>query len=230
MNEPRQIEAGQQPFTTTDGELALSLITAGCQFAAVEEGGPAQQHWTPDTCRNRWITVRQLDGQKTRISLLKQITETHRGDDPVDFERAVMRAEKLRVPGIVTYYFLRDAVWQEAMEAHDKMVKEAQDAALQNRPMVFPEMTAAQIMAVCYARRCNEKDFPGYAWVRPVNLALGDVRKTVTPKEGVPGEVLEQMSYRAAGGGKIWSINLSDEKRATPQKDGKPFLHPRPKL
>jgi hypothetical protein len=225
--ETKQIEVGQHAFTTQDGELALSLITAGCTFAPVAAGGPAQMHFTPDICRNRWVTQRDASGQKVRVPLLKTPAS------PEEFEIAVMRAVKMDIPGVITWYFVRDEVFREAMEMHDRLAKEASEAARDGRAMSLPPFStlteAAAIMLVCYIRRCNEQDMPTHARLRPPNLAVGDVRKTVTPKEGVPGEVLEQMSYTATGGGRIWSLNLSDEKRATVMPDGKRFIHPKQK-
>lgn len=232
--ETKQINPGAEPFTTTDGELALSLLTAGCQFARGEEGGPAQMHFTPDVCRNRWVTVRQADGQKIRVTLLKQITDSHTGDSPEKFELAVMRAVKMGIHGIDTYYIVRNSVFHEAITMHDRLAKEAMDAAREERPMTIPPLhtltEAAMIMTVCYMRRRNEPDMKGHAWIRPPNLAMGDVRKSITPRQGVPGEILEQMSYTASGSGKLWSLVLSDEKRAMVMSDGKPFCHPKPKL
>ena len=73
MSETKNIEAGNQPFTTTDAELALSLLTAGCTFAGGGDGGPAQMHFTPEICRNRWVTQKDaVTGEKIRVSLLPQ--------------------------------------------------------------------------------------------------------------------------------------------------------------
>lgn len=228
-SEVKQIDGSNPPFTTTDAELALSLLTAGCRFAPPEAGGPAQMHYTPDTCRNRWVTRKDAIGNHIRVSLLPQQPVS-----PQEFEIAVMRAVKMEIPGIVTYFLVRDDVFREAMAMHDQLAKKAQEAALSGTAMQVPPLhtltEAAAIMAICYARRVNQKDMATYAWLRPPNLALGDVKKAVTPKEGVPHAALEQMSYEASGSGKIWSINLSDEKRATIMSDGKPFIHPKPRL
>lgn len=234
MSEPKQIEVGQQPFTTTDRKLALALLTAGCDWAEAKDGGPVQMHYTPEVCRNRWVTVRQSDGQKVHVTLLKQVTGDHTGDPPEEFEKAVMRAVRLKIPGINTYYILRNEVFREAMAMHDKLAAEAHNAAQEGRPTVFPAFgtlkEAEAIMFTCYLYRMNENDVDSYAWLRSPNLAMGDVKKTVTPIRDVPGSVLEQVSYSCTGGGKIWSLDLSNERRATPDKDGKPFLHPKPVL
>jgi len=234
MSDTKQIEAGDQPFTTTDRKLALALLTAGCDWAEAKDGGPVQMHFTPEVCRNRWITIRQPNGQKIHVTLLQQITDSHPGDEPEEFEKAVMRAVRLKIPGINTYYIKRDSVFREAMAMHDRLAKEANDAVQEKRAMVLPAFgtlkEAEAVMLICYAYRLNEKDADTYQWLRSPNLAMGDVKKVVTPKPGVPSEVLEQMSFTATGGGKIWSLNLSNENRAKVGSDGKPFLHPKPVL
>ena len=230
MSESTPIQAGAQPFTTTDAELALSLITAGCQFAQGADGGPAQQHWTPEVCRNRWVTHTDPNTkEKRRVTLLPQ-----GGVSPENFERAVMRAVKLKIPGIVTFYILRDSVFREAIAAHDAMVKVFADAARDKAAPALPNLAtmteAAMIMTVLYIRRANEQNVKDHAWLRSPNLCLGEARKKVTPREGVDGAVLEQVSYTAsADGSKIWSLDLPDDKRATIMSDGKPFIHPKPR-
>jgi hypothetical protein len=231
MSDTKQISAGNQPFGTTDRELALALLTAGCKWAAVEDGGPAQMHYTPDVCRDRWVTQRHgSTGHPTRIPLLSHYPQT-----PEQFERSVMLAVKLKIPGVTTYFIEKDATFKEAMAMHDKLVAEAHLAGLQKRPIAIPALAglteAEAAMVICYVRRMNEKDMASYAWVRPPNLCIGEVSKKTIPKHGAGEKVLEQVSYKAEGAGlTIWSLDLPDSERSKIMSDSKPFIHPKPKL
>ncbi len=226
----QQISKGEQPFTTSDHELAVSLFTAGCTPADFAQDGPAVNTFSPDTCRNRWRTIRNAQtGEPNRVPLM-----THKPVTPEEFERSVMLAEKLRIPGIVTYAINRDSIFVEAMTAHDKMVDEFELAHGEDRAPIIPNLStlteAAMIMVVCYIRRKNAHDMKDMAWVRSPRLALGEVKKEVVPIEGAPNELLEQRSYTGTGGAlKLWDLNLSEEKRAT-IINGERFLHPKPTL
>ena len=222
MSEAQQINAGEQAFTTTDAELANALITAGCSYAPVESGGPAQMHFTPDRLRSMWVTNRLPDGEKVRRTMLPQA-----GSPPEQFEMAVMRAVKLKNPGITTHFIVRDSVWREAIAAHDAIVQVFADAKRLNQPPALPNLQtmteAAMIMTVLFIARQNRDTVDAMAWVRPPILALPNVRKSVKPIKGASQQALEEMSYTTEGSGQLWSTDLSDEDRAHLG------IHPKPK-
>ena len=214
----QNIPIGGEPFSTTDKELALSLLTAGCKL----HERATQMHFTPDICRNRWVSV---NGTRQPLLPNKPVT-------PVEFERAVQRAVKLGIPGVVTYYIVRDDTFREAIKMHDLLAHKFHEA--KGGEMDFPALntlTEAQAaMVVCFARRASEKHLPSYYFTHPPTLVLSDMRKQTQSRDGVPQAVAEQVSYKMEGTGKIWTLNLSDEARARVLPgDSKPFLHPQPK-
>lgn len=223
----------EAPFTTTDAELAVALVTAGCKLAPHEADGPATNVYSPSVCRSLFGRWRQnpLTGEQSRSPLLSLSPVK-----PEEFERAVMRAEQLRIPGVVTYAFVKDAVFQRAIDAHDKMAEAFEIAQKTNSvPILAPlaQMSEeAAVMVVCYARRKNEKDMKALAWVRSPRCALGELKKELVPDEEglMPPELQAQRSYVATGEGmKLWDLHLPDSERAKEIK-GKPFIHPKPKL
>ena len=221
-----QLTPSNEPFKTTDAELAVALLTAGCSLASPEQGGPAQMHYTPDICRNRWVTIKDASGAK-RVPLLSHTSVT-----PATFEEAVIRAGKLGIPGEVNFFILRDEVFLEAMQMHDFLAKEAQLAALQHRALVLPKLSTLsetqQVMVICYVRRQNREKLDTHAWARAPLLAMGDVRKKLVPRGSASEAQLTNSSFVMEGSGKIWKLGLSDERRASTTKDGKRFLHPKP--
>lgn len=226
------IQKGDHPFTTTDAELASALYTAGCSPADGAQDGPAINLYSPDICRDRWRTVRNAQtGEPNRIPLL-----THKPVSPEEFERAALLAEKLKIPGIVTYAIKRDSTFTEAITAHDKMAEEFEIAKRDERTPIIPNLSTltetALIMVVCYIRRKNAQDMKAMTWARSPRCALGEMQKEVIPIEGASTELLEQRSYTAtsAGAAKLWDLHLSEEKRATKMLNGERFLHPKPTL
>ncbi len=200
-----QIQRGNEPFTTTNKQLALALITAGCKFASFESGGPAINHWTPATARERRIITGKVF--------------------PEVFEQAVMRATDAKISGQVTYCIVRDSIWESAIKEWDKWVDEFEMAEKQKRSPMLPGLTAEQVIQACYFRLHNERDMEPVAFVRSPNLSLGSTKKDVTPIEGAPSELSSQRSYTESGENlKVWSLNLNDEDRA------RIGIHPKPTL
>jgi len=221
-NESKPIEAGEQAFTTTDAELANALITAGCRYAPADSGGPAQMHFTPDRLRGMWVTNRLPDGQRIRRTMLPQ-----GGSSAVDFELAAMRAVKLKNPGIVTHFIVRDTVFREAIAAHDAIVCVFTDADRTGNPPALPNLQtmteAAMIMTVLFIARKNRDTVDAMGWLRSPMLALTSVKRDIKPIKGASQATLEEMSYKAEGNGKIWSMDLSDDDRAHME------IHPKPR-
>lgn len=225
-----------EPFPIQNREIALLLLTAGCEFAEPQNGGPAQMHFTPGTCRNRWVTRRdQKTGEPIHVPLLPHNREV----SAEEFERAVLRAKKHKIPGVVTYFIKRNDVFREAMGMLDQLAKSAQEADLKGVPMTFPpfsSLTETQAAVVTlYARLQNDRMLTEYAWLRPVTCVLTDAKKKVVPikvgTEEVPASILEDVSFVMEGTGKVWSLGLSNEQRAKVLPgESKPYLHPQPKI
>lgn len=228
------IQRAAHPFQTSDGELALALFTAGCKPAPHEADGPAVNLYTANTCRNRWRTVRNATtGEPNRVPLL-----THKNVYPDEFEKSVMLAEQLKIPGNVTYAIVQCPIFQKAIKCRNDWADEFEAAERDSREPKKPDFSVMNdeeiIMTVFYFRQRNAESIKAMAWMRSPRLAMGDTKKELRPDDAglMPKALQEERSYVETNKDslKTWDLHLSDEKRATIMSDGKPFLHPKPKL
>ena len=158
-------------FESTDEELCLSLLTAGCKLAGSDDGKvpPCINHYTPDTCRSR--------------RLLPNTPVT-----PQEFERAVIEAHVRKIPGIVTWRIVKDEEFNRAIKAWDAMVDEMQKAKLQNRDPSMPDISTEKVMQALYMRRLNNAPMKAHIWTVCPSLSLGKASVKLKPLEGVPDE------------------------------------------
>lgn len=198
MNEP--LQAGSEPFRTTDKVLAMALAMAGCQFARFEDYGPAMNQYSPATCRDRKILP----------------------DKPVskaEFERAVFRAFLARRPaGIVVYLIQRDALFAQCLKAWDAMPAELQAAKAAGRQPVWPEVPGEDVMRIMFLSRLQSKEFEALPWMQLPVLCMGETRTVETPieREGplAPGESPPVRSTTTGNDCMIWNWRASAEWRA----------------
>lgn len=173
-------------FRTSNEDIAIGLLTAGCQWAKPEEGGPAQTHYTPELLRDR-----------------KYI-----GDAPVDvdkFERIVADLFARKIPGATSFFIQRSHYATQFLEAWEKAHTEFRQAEIDKRePItedVHPSTIARVIYAFCRNRKAN-KDAPFF---RPPRLS---VSRGVTTRTGDKGQTIK------TGRLKSWTFAHSDAQRA----------------
>jgi len=183
-------------FETTDEELALSLISAGCKLAGHDTGDvpPCINHYTPDTCRAR------------RLLPAKPVT-------PQEFEKAVIEARERNIPGIVTWRIVKDEEFTRAIKAWDRMADEMYKAKLEKRAPNLPELSTEQVMQALYMRRLNHKPMKDHIWVVCPSLSLAKVSVKAKPIEGVPDDVAARLSFTGEGSATIWNLNTSPSNR-----------------
>lgn len=183
-------------FETTDEELALSLLTAGCKLAGNDDGKvpPCINHYTPDTCRSR------------RLLPNSPVT-------PQAFEKSVIEARDRKIPGIVTWRIVKDEEFTRAIKAWDAMADEMHKAKSEGRAPNTPDISTETVMQALYLRRLNHKPMKDHIWVVCPSLSLGKANVKTQPVPGVPDDVAAPMSYKGDGGAVIWNLNLTDESR-----------------
>jgi hypothetical protein len=121
------------------------------------------------------------------------------------FESAAKGAVEKRIPGIVSYFFERDATFQRAEAAWQSCCEEIARAANAGEPPAIPEIPAETVMQVlCIAaqsaKALAEAPFLAPAWVTTMNGS-----KSVEAENGA--------TYSISGTGKAWPLNASQQVR-----------------
>lgn len=170
------MDFGTEYFSTQNRRLAFALATAGCQFAPK----PTVNLYTIEFLRSRGIGVGLTPEEATKVAAAKKI------------------------PGIVTYFFVRSDLLMEAIDAWDKMAKEAKEAKAEGREEGLPaDVTTEHIMQTLYVFSRNSKALSELAWLSPPLVST-----VAAAKVGADG------SYSIVNGqGKVWSTNASKEVR-----------------
>jgi hypothetical protein len=174
-----------QPFTTQNRKLAEALALAGCKWAAREDGGPTMNVYTADFLRSR----RLLPATPVNIPA---------------FEAATRAAFDRRIPGIVTYLFVRDDVFFRAVAAWDEVTRELQRADKEGRPPTIPpvdEETVSRVMAIAAN---STKGFSDAPFVNPAWCSTIGGSET-TSDDGKRRTI--------SGKGKAWQVTISKEDR-----------------
>lgn len=161
------------PFTTQDKKLAMALALAGCSFLPCEHGGPATNTYTPQWLRNR------------RNPITGHAFLPVDGVTPEEVEKMAEICVEKRIPGIVDYHFVQDAIFQRAIKAWDDMVKEMNRANIeaeahfvefgkkQEMTPAIPDISETIVMQVCYLQRCGQKEFEKAPFIKPAEIAIG---------------------------------------------------------
>lgn len=204
-------DKAQFPFSTSDKKLAAALATAGCAFLPISatpgvEGGPASNVYTPGFLRDRKV----IEGQVP-------ITE---------FEDGVAQLVARRIPGHVTYHFIRDAIFDRAIAAWDALVDEMVKARNENRAPKLPQISEETVMEVLYLHRMNEREFARVPFIKRPECAIG---LAMTSEEPLPNHDpdtrkeahLPVSRTRVKGSMKRWTLGCSQEMRDNLKLDGK---------
>lgn len=184
-------------FKTTDQQLALALVTAGCRFAP-QPDGPAINCYTPDDMRSKGL----LPPGSVSIE---------------EFEKAAAKAHSARKKGIVTYLIMKDEVFENAIKAWDAMVDEMQSAKDDNRAPNLPMIGEKTAMQVAYIMRLNAraiKDIPFFN--TPILSTMkGDSHTVPLPNRTAGVKEVHAPSGKTVteASGQIWSLGLSREKK-----------------
>lgn len=175
-----------QPFVTQNRKLAEALALAGCSWASEEDGGPTRNIYTAGFLRDRKLLPNE------QVTLAK-------------FEQAAKSAESRRVPGIVSYYFVRDKTFRDAEGAWQAVALEIQRAELASEPPKLPDISAevvAQVLCIAAnsAKHLADAPFLNPAWVTTLS---GTKTKSDTSESG----------FSISGTGKAWPLNATKEVR-----------------
>lgn len=139
----------QEPFTTTNRQLAYALASAGCLFATRELSGPTMNIYSIGFLRSKKIGA------------------------GLDIEEAAKVAVAKRIPGNVIYLFERDETFYQAIKAWDATVKELQTAHAENRQPELPDIDAGTVATILCIHANNRETldqlpFVNKAWVSTV--------------------------------------------------------------
>lgn len=168
------MDFGTQYFSTQNRRLAFALATAGCQLAPK----PTQNLYTVDFLRSRGIGVGLTPEEAAKVAMAKKI------------------------PGIVTYFFVRSDLLMEAIKAWDDMAKAAKEAKEKGEEDIAPKVATVQVMEVLYVFSRNSKALSELAWLSPPLVSSVAVAKTGTPE-----------NYTMTGKGKVWTVGASQQIR-----------------
>lgn len=192
------MEDDSKHFQTRDAQLALALINAGCQYAPQNDQGPAENIYTPADMRSK--------GMLTKGEASIQ-----------DFEAAVTVAVQKKRKGLVTFFIVRDAVFQRAIKAWDDMAEEFEKASNENRAPVVAEIDEATAMRVAYMLRMNAERVRDIPFVRTPILSTLEGSSADIPVANRTAGVREAHApgakTRTTGSGAMWTLGLSDEKK-----------------
>ena len=150
-----------EPFTTTNRQLAFALASAGCLFATRDQEGPTINIYS----------VGFLRANKIGAGL--------------DIEDAAKMAVAKRIPGNVVYLFERNATFFEAIKAWDKTAEELRNANQENREAKLPNIDAATVATVLCIHANNRETldqlpFVNRAWVSTVTTSTKEEKEKTT--------------------------------------------------
>jgi hypothetical protein len=170
-------------FKTNNFQLAFALATAGCTFDT-EDCGPTINLYTLGFLRDRKIGVGKT------------------------IEEAVLEACERRIPGNVTWCFVRDEIFQKCINAWDETVEELQKADAEKRTPQFEPIDERVIMRTLCLHANNRAGFMSKIWVNAPFIS------TVTSKtKEVPIKDKPAPRRVTVGAGKVWQLGASKETR-----------------
>jgi hypothetical protein len=181
MNNEKNVEY----FSTNNRQLAFALATAGCTFAPQIKNspGPATNLYSLGFLRSKAICK------------------------GLSMEQAVDKLVSLKIPGNVTYNFVRNDTFAEAIKAWDKAVENIAFAQDNNTEIQTGAHSVAHIMEILCIHANNSvglaNDLPWLSSPLLSDVAAHSKDHEVSGKPD-PRVVTE-------GKGKIWSRNASKE-------------------
>lgn len=193
------MEDKHKHFQTRDQQLAFALVNAGCRLAPQNEGGPAENIYTPADMRSKGM----LKAGEASVQ---------------EFEEAVTQAAKKKRKGLVTYFIVRDEIFQRAIKAWDKMAEEMQKASADGRSPQIPKISETVAMQVAYMLRVNSaamKDVPFYRTPILSTMETQDVTEipVANRTKGVNEANAPGAKVQTKASGHVWTLGLPDEKK-----------------
>ena len=178
-----------QAFACQDAQLAKALLAAGCTLAPFESGGPCRMKYTPGFMRSR----KHMPSKSVSLR---------------EFHNYVKQAFAKKIPGIITYYIVRDEKFTKAIKAWDDMVNSFAEAHSRGEEQPFPELDPELAMRCYYVLRASNQNLErsGIEFILSPILDATSSQSTEFPVEGKPGN-----GTRTAISGKIWTLGLPDE-------------------
>lgn len=173
-------------FRTSNEDIAIGLLTAGCRWAAPEEGGPAQTHYTPELLRDRG----------------------HLGPaqvDMADFERKSVSLFERHIPGATSFFLHRSEDLNAFLDAWEKADGEFRQAAVDGREPVTADIDPRTIARVLHAFCRNKRDNKKAPFLRPPRFSI---RRGVQTRPGPGGTQV------TSGSMKSWYLGIPEDKRA----------------
>lgn len=183
----------EESFKTQNRQLAFALACAGCHFAPLANDGPAVNTYTLGFLRE--------PRQKRLVGGL-------------DIESAGKKLIEMGIPGHVTYCFIRDAVFEEAMAAWDEVVAEFQEAAHDRRDPSLPEVSAKVVAQVLCVAVNSQDEFAKVPFVNKmrqlVSTVTSSTKQVPIPDKSSSGEANKPAPRTVVSGkGKVWTIGAS---------------------
>ena len=181
----------EQSFQTQNRQLAFALMVAGCTFAPIEQDGPAMNSYTPGFVRQPQFGNLITKGMS------------------LDAAGAVLLRN--RVPGIVTYFFLKNAAFYEAYESWVALEKEFAEAKSIGREPKIPEVSAADVMRSLYVAQ-HRQTKESFANVVFKNRKL-QIINAMTGKEESEKDAEGRTIRTVEGSGAAWTIGSKSAKK-----------------
>lgn len=179
-----------QPFACPNKALAFSLLLAGCKLAPAEQGGPAINRYTVGFVRDR----RDCAG--------------------MHIEEAAKWLYAKKVPGHVSWLFVRDAIFNRAIGAWDAEVDKMRVAKDTGEPYSAPDISPEIVMQVLCVRQNSVEAFNTLAFANRMSqiASTSTVSFSTEALKDDRGNTMPGLEKKhAKGSGKEWSIFGSDE-------------------
>lgn len=208
----------KEPYQTQERQLAFALMCAGGQFAADVDDGPATNVYSRGFLQqSRFDPIFTDPKTGRRRTVIDSKTKKERA---MTIEDAAKILIARCIPGIVTYYFVRNAVFYEFIKAWDGITEALQDADQKGERPELPTISAtvtAQVMCIAANNMAIFKTVPFMNKARQmVSTVTGSSRHSpiLNPKAGQEGQPAELpgKKYTVDGMGKAWTIDAEDIK------------------
>lgn len=192
----------REPYKTQEKQLAFALMCAGGRFAPDEQDGPAINVYSTGFLR------------QSRFAKLFEAVQAVR---KLDIEEAATMLIEREIPGIVTYVFVRDAVFDEFIAAWDGITTTMQEADQANIRPELPRHSATVVAQVMNIAANNLAIFAQVPFMNKARQMVSDVTGTtrhnpiLNPKAGQDGapQHLPGTQDVTTGKGRAWTIGLN---------------------
>lgn len=124
------------------------------------------------------------------------------------FDAAAIEADRRRIPGHVTYFFVRDETFQVAIKAWDETVQAFQEAEQFGQTPVLPEVDTETVMRVLCVAANSQANFQRLAFIRrPIcsDISAETREEEIKDKPGKKSLI--------SGKGKVWTAGAANIKK-----------------